>query len=73
VGEQEEGCTRSIRNVNVKDGMDLFGDFDGFITLKQVFQDCFKKYAYQPCLGTRRKEGDQFKEYIWTDFNTVYT
>jgi len=59
--------------VNVKDGMDLFGDFDGFITLKQVFQDCFKKYANQPCLGTRRKEGDQFKEYIWTDFKTVYT
>lgn len=72
MGEQEEGCTRSIRNVNVKDGEDLYGDFNGFITLKQVFQDVFKTYAHQPCLGTRRQEGAEFKEYVWTDYQTVY-
>ena len=72
MGEQEEGCTRSIRNINVKDGEDLYGTFNGYITLKQVFQDVFKKYAHQPCLGTRRKEGDTFKEYVWTDYQTVW-
>ena len=37
-----------------------------------MLQDAFKKYAHQPCLGTRRKEGDTFKEYVWTDFQSVY-
>jgi long-chain acyl-CoA synthetase len=56
----------------VKDGMELIGSFDGYITLKHVFTDVCKKYAHQPCLGTRRKEDGQFKEYSWIDYETVY-
>jgi len=72
VGPETPGQTRVLRNANLEEGAELTKDFQGLATIPALLKNAAKKFPKNDCFGTRRKEGDEYKEYVWTNFETVY-
>lgn len=61
-----------LRNANLEDDAELFKDYLGMATIPAVLKNAAKKFPDNECFGTRRKEGAEYKEYVWTSYQTVY-
>lgn len=82
--KSDDACS-SLRCIDNLDGL-LSSNYDGLLTISEVFERAVKKYGNEPALGTRQllEEVDEkqdngrvfkkarFGEYKWTTFNELY-
>ena len=72
IGDQKPGESRILRHHKFTDSPLSTEPAPGINTIWKAFEETVKNFGHRNFLGTRRKEGKDFKEYEWKTYSQIH-